>query len=176
MFVMIDVTAAHPSPLRNPWRIAGWGTIATLLSLPAILDFPWTASDFIIMGVLLGSVGLGIEFLVRRSGSVFVRLGSIMVVLTAFLTIWVNLAVGMIGDDEPYNLLFAGVLLVALLGSLLVRLRPGSMVKVTLVAAFLQVAVGLGGYGMDPRGAVFSACFGLFWLLAAALFQAGSSR
>lgn len=165
------------SPLRSfPWRLAGWGTIALLLSLPAILRFPWTASDFVIMGFLLGSVGLGVELLVRLGGNVFVRAGAVVMVLTAFLTIWVNLAVGMIGDDEPYNLLFVLPMAVALLGGTAVRLRAGAMVAVAVAAAALQAGIGLGGYGMDPRGAVLSAGFALFWLFAAALFRAGSTR
>jgi hypothetical protein len=61
-------------------------------------------------------------------------------------------------------------------GALLVRYRPSGMVKVTLAAGALQVALGLGGHGMDPRGAVLSAGFGLFWLIAAALFAAGARR
>jgi hypothetical protein len=173
---MTDLTDSRPSRFLNPWRVAGWGTLATLLALPAILRFPWTASDFLIMGLLLGSVGLGIEFLVRQSGSTFVRLGAISAVLTAFLTIWVNLAVGMIGDGEPYNLLFLIPLALVLVGGVMVRLRPESMVKLALLAAALQVAIGLGGYGMDPRGAILSAMFGLFWLFTAALFRAGYSR
>lgn len=160
----------------SPWRPIGWGTIAVLLSIPAIFRFPWTASDFVIMGILLGSVGLGIEFLVRQSGNRFVRLGAIVAVLTGFLTIWVNLAVGMIGDDEPYNLLFLLPLLAALFGGIAVRLQPEGMFRVVLVSALLQTGIGLGGYGMDPRGAILSACFGLFWLFSAALFRAGSSR
>ena len=170
---------AHaPQRLRrfSPWRIGGWSLVVLLLSLPAILRFPWTASDFVIMGLLLGSVGLGIEFLVRQSGSLFVRLGSIVAVLTGFLTIWVNLAVGMIGDDNAYNLLFLVPLAAALIGGIAVRLAPGGMVKVMVTAAALQAAIGLGGYGMDPRGAIFSAGFSLFWLLAAALFRAGTER
>jgi hypothetical protein len=170
------MTDATSTRRLSPWRIAGWGTIALLLSIPAIFRFPWTLSDFVIMGVLLGTVGLGIEFLVRQSGSMFVRLGAIVAVLTAFLTIWVNLAVGMIGDDEPYNLLFLLPLTAALVGGLLVRLEPRAMARVMLGCALLQVAIGLGGYGMDPRGAVFSACFGFFWLLSAALFRGGASR
>ena len=169
----------HPRPRRpllTPWRIAGWGTLAILLSLPAILRFPWTGSDFVIAALLLGSVGAGIELLARLSGNVFVRLGGFVMAVTCFLTIWVNLAVGMIGDDNAYNLLFLGVLAIAIGGALLVRYRSAGMVKVMLAAGALQVALGLGGYGMDPRGAVFSACFGLFWLLAAALFAAGSKR
>ena len=163
-------------PSSSPWRLAGWGLIAVLLSIPAIFRWPWTLSDFVIMGVLLGSVGLAVEFLSRLSGSVFVRLGAVMAVLTAFLTIWVNLAVGMIGDDEIYNLLFLLPMSVVLLGGLATRLKPQAMVKVSLLAAGLQAAIGLGGYGMDPRGAILSAFFALFWLFAAALFRAGSSR
>ena len=169
-------TIARPPRFLNPWRIAGWGLVATLLSLPALLRFPWTVSDFIVMGVLLGTLGLGVEFLVRQTGSAFVRLGVIVAMITGFLTVWVNLAVGMIGDGGPYNLWFGGVLLVALIGGILVRLRPEGMVRVTLLTAALQVAVGLGGYGLDPRGAVLSSGFALFWLLSAALFQAGSNR
>jgi hypothetical protein len=170
---MSDAATRRPS---SPWRLAGWGFIAVLLSVPAIFRWPWTLSDFVIMGVLLASVGLGIEFLVRLSGSLFVRLGAIMAVLTAFLTIWVNLAVGMIGDDQPYNLLFLIPMSVVLVGGLAARLRPGAMFKASLLAAGLQAAIGLGGYGMDPRGAILSASFALFWLFAAALFRAGSSR
>jgi hypothetical protein len=147
-----------------------------LLALPAILRFPWTGSDFVVAAVLLASVGAGIELLARLAGNAFVRLGGIVVAVTCFLTVWVNLAVGMIGDDNPYNLLFLGVLVIAIGGALLVRYRPAAMVGVTLAAGALQVALGLGGYGMDPRGAVFSAAFGLFWLLAAALFRAGAKR
>lgn len=165
-----------PNRRFSPWRLLGWGTIAVLLSIPAIFRFPWTLSDFVIMGILLGSVGLGIEFLVRHAGNVFVRLGAIVAVLAAFLTIWVNLAVGMIGDDEPYNLLFLIPMSVVFLGGVAVKLRPDAMVKLSLVAAVLQATIGLGGYGMDPRGAIFSAMFALLWLFAAALFRAGSSR
>jgi hypothetical protein len=50
------------------------------------------------------------------------------------------------------------------------------MFKGSLLAAALQATIGLGGYGMDPRGAILSAFFALFWLFAAALFRAGASR
>jgi hypothetical protein len=82
----------------------------------------------------------------------------------------------MIGDDEPYNLLFLLPMSVALVGGVVARLRPGAMVKVSLLAAALQAAIGLGGYGIDPRGALLSASFALLWLFSAALFRAGDSR
>lgn len=161
---------------KTAWRLLGWGTLALLLSVPAVFRWPWTGSDFVIMGILLGSVGLGIEFLVRMSGNALVRLGAILVVLTAFLTIWVNLAVGMIGDDNPYNLLFLIPVAVGVVGVVAAKLEPRRSAVAAVVAAVLQVAIGLGGYAQDPRGAVLSACFCLFWLFAAALFRAGASR
>lgn len=167
---------ASPSRRFPPFRLAGWGALAVLLSIPALFRFPWTLSDFVIMGLLLGSVGLAIEYFVRQTGSTFVRLGAVTAVLAAFLTIWVNLAVGMIGEDEAYNLLFLVPMSAALLAGVATRLRPDAMVKASLLAAVLQAAIGLGGYGMDPRGAVLSAAFALLWLVPAALFRAGSSR
>lgn len=175
---MSEFTAdQRPRRFFNPWRVAGWGTMAILLSLPAILHFPWSPGDFIIMGIMLGSVGLGIEFLVRRSGSAFVRLGAVIGVLTCFLTIWVNLAVGMIGnEDNPYNQLFIVPVFLFIAGTVLTRFKPKGMTAVMLCAAAAQFAIGLGGVGTDQRGGIFSMLFSLFWLFGAALFRAGSSR
>lgn len=171
---MTDLSATRR---RLPWRLLGWGFLAALLSLPAILRFPWTASDFVIMGILLGSVGLGVELVARLAGNVFVRLGAVLVVLTCFLTVWVNLAVGMVGsEDNPYNLLFLALVGLVLIGAVWVKLAPVGMARVTLVAAAAQAAFALGGAATDMRGAIFSGVFAFFWLLAAALFRAGASR
>lgn len=164
---MTDPTSNRP-PL---WRIAMWGVLTTLLSLPAIFRFPWTASDFVIMGVMLGSVGLGIEFLVRRSGSNAFRLGSVVAVLTAFMTVWANLAVGMIGsEDNPYNLYFIAVPVMAFTAAIAGRFDPRKTAWIMAGAALLQLGLALGGMEVDMRGARFSSFFAFLWLLAAALF------
>ena len=161
----------------NPWRLAGWGVAAALLLAPAVAmrfsaEVDWDETDFIVMGLLIGSVGLGIEFLVRRSPSLAYRLGAAVAMATVFLTIWVNLAVGMIGsEDNPHNLLFAGVILIALVGGVLARFRASGMALAMAAAAFAQTAAGAAGLAADPRGAVFSIAFALPWLLAATLFR-----
>lgn len=166
----------------SPWRIVGWGLAALLLALPAIAmrftnEVVWTASDFIVMGVLIGGIGLGIEFLVRQSSSLAYRFGAVAALVTAFLTIWVNLAVGMIGDeDNPYNLLFGGVLLIALCGGIAARFRAAGMTLAMLVAAGAQAVTGIVGITSDPRGGALSACFALLWLIAAGLFNAARER
>jgi hypothetical protein len=179
---MANQTRSGGGRLLNPWRIAGWGLAALLLALPALAmrftrEVDWSLSDFVAMGVLLGTIGLGIEFLVRQSGSTAYRLGAVVAMLTALLTIRTNLAVGMIGDeDNPYNLAFFGILFLALIGAIVVRLRPAGMAAAMSVAAAAQAAVSLGGIGTDPRGAMFSLCFAGLWLLAAGLFwSAGRS-
>jgi len=161
-----------------PWRIIGWAIAALLLMVPLVAmqftdEVDWTASDFLFMGALLGGVGLAFEFIVRRSDSVAYRFAAALALLAAFLTVWVNAAVGMIGsEDNDLNLMFSGVLMVALIGAILARLKPAGMVRAMIAAAIAQGIAGAIGLSIDPRGAVFSMQFALLWLLAAALFHA----
>ena len=164
------------APLLTPWRIAGWSIPVILLIVPAIAmrftsEVDWSASDFIVMGALFGTIGLGIEFFMRQSRNTAYRAAAVLALVTAFLTIWVNLAVGMIGDDNPYNLLFGGVLLIALIGAILVRFRPAGMAQIMAATAIAQGLAGAGGLPVDPRDAIFSMIFAVPWLLAAILFR-----
>ena len=157
------------------WRIVGWSIPVLLLLLPLVAmqftaEVNWTASDFVFAAVLFGSVGLAFELIVRKSRSLSYRFGAGLAVVTAFLTVWVNGAVGMIGDDNPYNLVFLGVLLLALIGAILARFEASGMTRAMIVAAAAQVVAGAGGLATDPLGAVLSMGFGGLWLLSAALF------
>lgn len=160
----------------NRWRIAGWSIPVILLIVPAVAmrftsEVDWSLSDFIAMGVLVGITGLGIEFLMRQSRNTAYRVGAVVALVTAFLTIWVNLAVGMISDDNPYNLLFGGVLLLALIGAILSNFKSAGMARTMFATAAAQALVGAGGFTTDPRGAILSMAFALPWLLSAVLFR-----
>ena len=166
----------------NVLRIMGWVAVAALLALPLVAmqftqEVNWTAADFIVAAVILVGAGLGTQYLVTRSGSHAYRIGAVLAVLVIFLTIWSNLAVGMIGDeDNPYNLLFGGVVLVGLAGMILARFRPAGMAAAMTAAAIAQAAVGAFGLSADPRGGLLSIAFAGFWLLAAALFWVASRQ
>ena len=154
------------------WRFVGWGTAALLLLLPALAGAPWTAFDFVFAGALLGGVGLAFELVVRKRSGLSYRLGAAVALVTALLTIWANGAVGMIGsEDDPLNLVFGGVLLLALIGAILARLQAGGMMRAMVATAVAQVAAGSLGLSSDPLGAGLSMAFAGFWLLAAALFR-----
>ena len=160
----------------NALRICGWVAVAALLMLPLVAmqftgEVNWTAGDFIVAGVILGSAGLGTEFLVRQSSSNAYRIGAVLAVVTIFATIWSNLAVGMIGEGaNTYNLLFFGVVLLALIGMIVALFRPAGMALAMLVTAIAHAAVSAAGMTMDVRGGMVSLTFAGLWLIAAALF------
>ena len=165
---------------NNFWRLATWGGAACLLLLPLVAMhwFPgsgvdWTLSDFVVMGALL-SIACGTCELVWRASGTFYRAAAGLAILTGFLTVWVNLAVGMIGDeDNPYNLLFAGVLAIAVCGAAFARLRARGMALAMAAAALAQAVVSgvaLAG-GSDVLGALCSGAFAVPWLLCALLFE-----
>jgi hypothetical protein len=90
----------------------------------------------------------------------------------AFLIVWAIGAVGMIGDeDNPYNLLFIGVIALALAGAIAARFRPAGMALAMAVAAAAHGAVSIVGMASDVRGGVVSLALAGPWLLAAALFR-----
>ena len=159
-----------------------WAGAAYLLLLPAIamLFFPdsgvdWSAFDFVVMGAMLATACGLYELGAWLSGDTAYRAGFGVAALTGFLTVWVNLAVGMLGnEDEMVNLLFAGVLAVAAIGALLARLKAAGMARAmaaTALAQLLAAGIGLVMARFDTRELVFTALFALPWLVSAALFR-----
>jgi len=72
------------------------GTAAILL-VPLILRWPWSVSDFVVMGVLIFGAGSALE-LVRTRANKKYRLAIAAAVIIAFLLIWMELAVGLFGS------------------------------------------------------------------------------
>jgi hypothetical protein len=154
-----------------------WGAAAALLALPAVAmqftaEVNWTASDFVFAAVVFGTIGLLAEAAVRMSSNWSYRAGAGFALAAAFATVWANAAVGMIGsEDNTYNLLFLGVVALALLGAAVARFRANGMAAAMLLAGLVHAGVAIGGYAADPKGATFSLAFVLLWLLSAALFR-----
>jgi hypothetical protein len=177
---MGDITQLVAGERWRGWRIAMWGAAAILLSLPAIAmqftsDVNWTASDFVVMGTMLGTACMACEAAARVSGSGSYRVATGIAVGVAFVTVWANLAVGMIGDEgNSLNLLFGGVLALALVGSIVADFRPAGMARTMVVTGVAQGLAGAAGLFTDPRGAAFSMAFALPWLLSACQFRKAS--
>lgn len=171
--------ASRPVPL---WRICVWGTAVALLLTPLIAmqftrEVQWDETDFLFAAVIFATVGGLVELTVRLTANWLSRLGAFFAILAGFMVIWSNLAVGMIGnEDNPVNLWFGVVLLIAVLGACLSRRHHAIMPTAMLAAGITQAAIGLlaGILGSDFRGGVFTMILSLGWLLSSAFFAAGN--
>lgn len=170
------------SPRRSiPWRILGWGGIGLILLIPWLANFPWSLADYLFVGVFLVGAGLVIELAARVSASISYRGGVAVATAAAVLLIWVNGAVGFLGDeDNPANLLFLGVILIAVLGAALAGFRAAGMARALFATAAAQLLVGIialaAGLGSPGLFGLYEAVMGtsLFaalWLLSAGLFR-----
>jgi hypothetical protein len=146
--------ASNADGLRKrplPWRLVGWAVPVGLLSIPWLARWPWSVDDFIVAGTMFAIVGGTFELAVRASGNAWYRGGAAIALAAAFLLVWINLAVGIIGnEDNPLNLVFFGVIAIALAGSIVARFRAGGMALAMVAAAAVQ---GLAGFGVFVLGA-----------------------
>ena len=76
---------------------------ALILSVPLVAmefteEVDWKLNDFVIMGILLISTGLGIELAIAKVSNPRDRIIAALVILAAFLLIWAELAVGVFGS------------------------------------------------------------------------------
>jgi hypothetical protein len=102
-------------------------------------------------------------------------------VAAAFLLVWINLAVGIIGsEDDPANLMYGGVLAVAIIGAVVGRFQPAGMARALSATALAQALIGVialtAGFGSTapsfPEAIVFlTGFFAALWLIAAWLFR-----
>jgi hypothetical protein len=164
------------------WRGARWlvwGGAACLLLLPLVaMQFAgsgvdWTGLDFVFAAVMLGLVCIAFEVALRvaRSNAYIVAVG--FAVAAGFTMTWSNLAVGIIGnEDNPANLMFFGVLAVALAGVLWSRLRPLGMARAMEATALAQAVVCVAALVLDSAYVfVITGIFMAMWLLSAQLFR-----
>lgn len=99
-------------------------------------------APFILTGILLLIAGLLYMLVASRGRSGTYKLAAGVAAAASLLLVWGNLAVGFIGsEDNPMNLLYAGVLAVGFIGAILARLQPLGMAKAMFATAATQFAV-----------------------------------
>jgi hypothetical protein len=118
--------------------------LVPLIAMQFTNEVNWTAFDFLVGGGILLSSGFAFLSLLERSASIYYRLGAGLSVAAAFLLVWANLAVGFIGSGpNPANLMYGGILVIGILGSIRARFRPAGMAYTMFALALAQVLVPL---------------------------------
>jgi hypothetical protein len=157
------------------WSVAALALLAPLVAMRFTEEVRWDGADFLFAGILIGAAGIAFEATLRKTSSWAYRFAAGFAVAAAFMIVWANAAVGMIGDGENiYTLLFLGVVVLAIAGAAAARFRALRMAKTMAVAGVAHLLVALAGASIDPKGAVFSAGMALLWLISAALFRAAA--
>lgn len=144
----------------------------------------WDVLDFAVFGALLAGVGITYTLVTRKSTSNVYRAAVGVAVVAAFILVWVNGAVGIIGNENnDANMMFFGVLAVAVIGAMIARFQPGGMARAMFATALAQGLVaavaliaGLGSAGpIWPRDIlVLTAFFAALWLFSAWLFRSAA--
>jgi len=151
-----------------------------LLAMQLSDEVVWDLADFLVFAALLFGVGLTIEWTVRKTGSTAYRSAVGFALVAAFLLIWVNGAVGIIGsENNGANLMYAGVLAIGFIGAIIARFQAYGMARAILATALAQVlvaAIALMG-GMSSSGPfwpkdmfLFTGFFTALWVGSACLF------
>lgn len=176
----MDGILGSNGPLRTfPWRKLVWGTAITLMVAATVAKFTvagfnWSPGDFVFAAVLIGGGALAFELAMWVArGSTPYLLGAAMGIGACFLLVWINAAVGIIGDeDNAANLGFLAIVLVAMLGTLAARARAAGMAVAMTVCGAAQLA--MAGYAFwvsSIEGIVASVVFAGIWFTAAHLFR-----
>ncbi|MGN3973423.1 hypothetical protein [Tsuneonella sp. SYSU-LHT278] len=158
-------------------RIAGWIAVAMLLALPAIAmqftdEVDWSTGDFIVAGSVLVIVGGMLELAARASRNLSFRVGAVAAVACGFLQLWINAAVGIIGnEDNPANWTYYAVVVIAAAGAVIALGNPRALGRAMLTAAFAQVLFSVLHAANGTPTPVIDGFFALLWLLAARMFR-----
>jgi hypothetical protein len=118
-----------------------------LLIIPALGNrfvegWNWSPFDFVWAGTLIFVTGLAYQLIARkadslaRNASVY-RVATGISLATAFALVWVNAAVGIIGEDNGSNLMYFAALLIGFVMAVVGRLEPRAIAHALFVTAFV---------------------------------------
>jgi hypothetical protein len=129
---------------RNVYRSVGGVALATafILLLPLLAEWAWDLADFVIAGALIFGTGLTFVLAAKKAGNIAYRFAVGVALAAAFILVWLNLAVGVIGtEDDNANLMYVGVLAVGIIGAIIARFRPHGMARALFATALAQALV-----------------------------------
>ena len=170
------MTADQSRRLDNALRLLMWTGALAIWLVPLVAkqftdEVQWSTFDHIVWAFMLAIPATIIDLVSRMTGNWAYR-GAVVIALgTSFVITWANLAVGIVGNEEnPVNLIFFGVVAIALLGSPLVGFKAARLRWVFYLTAAAQALSALVALRAEPFVLVFCGVTTALWLTAATLF------
>jgi hypothetical protein len=157
---------------------------ASILLIPFIgmqlsNEWDWGLLDFVIIGALLFCAGMTYELVARKSENIAYKAAVALAAITGVLIVWVTLAVGIIGEDNPANLLYLLSLVAGFLGAIITGFKTREMTRVMIAMAISQMVIPLIALifwsGDFAPGVVrvfgINVFFAMLWIGSALLFR-----
>ncbi len=150
-----------------------------------IKGWAWGPLDFVAMWTLMVGAGFAYASITRNTVPPAYRFATGLALAAAFLLVWINGAVGIIGSEEnPANLLYGGVLLTGLIGTVIARFHARGMSRAlfaTTIAQLLVPAIALLFRKHDFAPGLWqvfalNACFAALFAASALLFLHAARR
>ena len=167
----------------RPALVTAFVLMLPLLAMLFTGEVGWGPFDFLVMGALVFGIGLTYELAARKAHNASYRAAAGLALVAAFLLVWINLAVGIIGsEDNVANVMYVGVLAVGFLGAIIARFRPQGMARTLFAMALAQALVAavamifrLGLPGSGPLELLgLNGFFVALWAGSALLFREAS--
>jgi peptidoglycan/LPS O-acetylase OafA/YrhL len=145
----------------------------------------WDPLDYAVAGALIAGAAAVFGLALRKGKGPTYRLAVGVALAAAVMLVWVNAAVGIIGDEgNDANLMYFGVLAIAMAGAALARFRPRGMALALAATALAQLVVavialvtvaGAEGPAWPADLLVATGFFAALWLLSAGMFWRSGS-
>lgn len=186
---MMSEAGKHGRSRDHSWRLPVWSGAIVLLLLPLIAmqftsEVDWGPLDFVVFGTLLLVACGCYELAARLMPNRAYRAATAIALVAAFLLVWINLAVGVIGSEQnPANAMYAAVLAVGAIVAIVMRFAPQGMALAMIGTAIAQVAVAViaivlefgratAGWPLDI--ALLTTFFTVLWVGAALLYRSAA--
>ncbi len=166
------------------WVALGTGLLLMIPFIGMLVsdEWKWGLFDFVFMGALIFGTGLTFVLIARQMNNLFYRIAVGVAGVAGFLLLFVNAAVEIIGDDNPANLMYLGVLAIAFFGAIMARFKAAGLSRAMFVTASVHTLVAIIALVFYPSASpgplgilAINAFFIMLWVGSALLFRNASA-
>jgi len=181
-FISILVSPRNSIESVTGPAICAFGVILIpLIAMQFSEEVNWDMFDFLIAWILIFGAGFTFQLISMKTEATSYKIATGLAVFASLAILWINGAVGIIGNENnPLNLLYGFVLTMVIFGSFIAQLEAKAMSRVMLSTAATHLLVSLiGGFlyvsenpGVSISGVInANLIFIVFWGLSALFFQ-----